>query len=306
MNAPGAERRRGRRPRLGQDLGTFALFAGPNLVLLGVFTFRPILYTIWISFSSWKLPSRAREFIGFENYTRLFRDAEFWRVLLNTAIYAVGVVLVAQTLAFLLALALNRQRRGAGVLRTLAFTPHVTLTVAAAIAWLMVLDPGDGPAAGLYEALGVEGPRWLADSRLALAALMLVGAWREIGFATLFFLAALQGLPESPYEAARIEGARPWQAIWHLTLPMMTPAIFFLGVSGLVAACKTFDTAAVMTRGGPVYPDSSVFVYHLYTLGFREYQVGYASAFAAAFWLLMLLGTAVQLRLSRHWVSYET
>ena len=248
VNAARASRRR-------RDLGWFLVLAGPNLFLLGVFTFRPILYSVWLSLTSSRLAGGAREYIALENYTRLFNDTEFWRVLLNTAIYAVGVVLVAQTLAFLLALALNRQRRGAAVLRALAFTPHVTLTVAAAVAWLLVLDPRQGPAAGLYGALGVEGPRWLADSRLALPALMLVGGWKEIGFATLFFLAALQNLPDAPYEAARLEGATPWQATRRLTLPMMTPAIFFLGVSGLVAASKTFDAAAVMPQGGPVYPD---------------------------------------------------
>jgi ABC-type sugar transport system permease subunit len=280
------------------------LLAGPNLILLSLFTFRPIVYSVWISLTSWELPGRAREFIGVENYARLLNDSEFWRVLLNTALYAMGVVIIAQTLAFFLAIALNR-RRGMAVLRTLAFTPHVTLTVAAAIAWLLVLDPRQGPAAGLYAALGVEGPRWLADSRLALPALMVVGAWKEIGFATLFFLASLQNMPDAPYEAARVEGIRPGQALRHLTLPMMTPAIFFLGVSGLIAASKMFDAAAVMTRGGPVYPDSSVFVYHLYTLGFRRYEIGYASAFATAMWSLLLAGTAVQLRLSRRWVSYD-
>ncbi len=304
MNA--AQTRQSRRSRRSNDLWWFLLLAGPNLILLGVFTFRPIVYSIWISFTSWKLPGRAREWIGAENYTRVWNDPEFWRVLMNTAVYAVGVVAIAQTLAFLLALALNRQRRGAAVLRTLAFTPHVTLTVAAAIAWLLVLDARSGPAAGLYAALGVEGPRWLADSRLALPALMIVGGWREIGFATLFFLASLQNLPDAPYEAARVEGARPWQAAWHLTLPMMTPAIYFLGVSGLVAASKTFDSVAVMTKGGPVYPDSSLFVYHLYTLGFREYEIGYGSAFASVMWVLLLAATAAQLRLSRRWVSHDT
>ncbi len=297
--------RNGRRGRTRRDAGWFLLLAGPNLALLAVFTFRPIVYNVWISLTSWRLPARTREFVGLENYARLLDDGEFWRVLLNTAIYALGVVVVAQTLAFLLALALNGRGRVTAMLRTLAFLPHVTLTVAAAIAWLLVLDPRQGPAAGVYDALGLEGPRWLADSRLALPTLMLVGAWKEIGFAALFFLAALQNLPDTPYEAARIEGARPWQAGWHLTLPMMTPAIFFLGVSGLIAASKTFDTAAVMTQGGPVYPDSSVFVYHLYTLGFREYQIGYASAFASAMWMLLLIGTAIQFRMSRRWVSYD-
>lgn len=294
----------GRRRRT-NEVRWFLLLAGPNLVLLGVFTFWPIVFNVWISFTSWKLPGLAHSWIGLENYTRLWNDPEFWRVLVNTAMYAIGVVVTAQTLAFVLALALNRQRRGAAVLRTLAFTPHVTLTIASAIAWLLVFDSRRGPIAQFYDAFGVDGPRWLADSTLALPALMIVGAWKEIGFATLFFLASLQNLPDAPYESARIDGARPRQALWHLTLPMMTPAVFFLAVSGLIAASKTFDSVAVMTRGGPVYPDSSLFVYHLYTVGFREYEIGYASALASVMWVLQLAGTAVQLRLSRRWVSYD-
>ena len=299
MNAP-SSRRRGSR-----DGWWFVLLAGPNLMLLGVFTFRPIVYSVWVSLTSWRLPGHAKDFVGLANYTRLWEDAQFWRVLLNTAIYAAGVVLVAQSFALLLAIALHRQRRGGAVLRTLAFTPHVTLTVAAAIAWLLVLDARQGPAAIVYDALNSGGPRWLGDSRLVLPALMIVGAWKEIGFATLFFLAFLRSLPDTPFEAARMEGASPGRALLHLTLPMMTPAVFFLGVSGLVAASKTFDSVAVMTRGGPVYPDSSLFVYHLYRLGFREYEIGYASAFATVMWALLLLGTAAQLRLSRRWVSYD-
>ncbi len=288
------------------DAAVFALLAGPNLVLLGLFTFRPMGYSLWISLTTWRLPGTAWDFAGLENYTRLAQDGEFWRVLVNTTLYSMAVVLVAQTFAFALALALNRQRRGAAVFRFLAFTPHVTLGVAAAIAWLLVLDPQAGPAASVYAAIGVEGPQWLSDSRLALGALAMVGAWKEIGFATLFFLAGLQALPEAPYEAARLEGLSPWREAISLTIPLMTPVIFFLGVSGFVAAFKTFDSVAVMTQGGPVYPDSSLFVYHLYRTGFREYEIGYASAMANVLWAALLIFAAVQVRGARRWVSYDT
>jgi len=305
VSAPHTEAAARRRQKRWRDAGVFALFAGPNLFLLGLFTFRPMAYSLWVSLTSWRLPGTARDFVGFENYARLARDAEFWRVLMNTALYSTAVVLVAQSLAFVLALALNRQRRGAAVLRFLAFTPHVTLGVAAAVAWLLVLDPKAGPAAGLYAAMGIEGPQWLSNSRLSLAALAMVGAWKEIGFATLFFLAGLQALPEAPYEAARLEGLPPWREALTLTIPLMTPVIFFLGVSGIIAAFKTFDSVAVMTQGGPVYPDSSLFVYHLYRTGFREYEIGYASALANVLWLVLLIFAALQMRGARRWVTYE-
>ncbi len=306
MSATAAEASTRKRQKRRREAMAFAALAGPNLILLGLFTFRPMLYSLWVSLTSWKLPGKVREFIGFENYTRLAQDPEFLRVVLNTVLYAVTVVFVAQSLAFLLALALNRQRRGAVVFRFFAFTPHVTLGVAAAIAWLLVLDPQAGPAAGIFSIAGVEDLRWLENSRLALAALAIVGAWREIGFATLFFLAGLQALPQEPYEAARLDGISPWREARSLTLPMMSPVVFFLAVSGFVAAFKTFDTVAIMTQGGPVYPDSSLFVYHLYRTGFREFEIGYASALANVLWVLLLLFAVVQVRGARRWVSYDT
>ncbi len=306
MSAPRAEAAKKSRGKVAREAAIFALFAAPNLVLLALFTFRPMLYSLWVSLTSWRLPGRARDFVGLENYVRLAHDPEFGRVLLNTLVYSAAVVLTAQTLAFALALALNRQRRGAAVFRLLAFTPHVTLTVAAAIAWLLVLDSANGPGAAIYRALDTEGPRWLGDSRLALPALVVVGAWKEIGFATLFFLAGLQSLPEAPYEAARIEGAGRWRETVSLTVPLMGPVIFFMAVSGFVAAFKTFDTVAVMTQGGPVYPDSSLIVYHLYKTGFREYELGYASALANVLWVVLLAFAAAQVRGARRWVSYDT
>lgn len=306
MSAARTEAERTKRGKVARDAAAFALFAGPNLVLLGLFTFRPMVYSLWVSLTSWRLPGRTRDFVGLENYVRLAHDPEFGRVLINTLAYSAAVVLTAQTLAFVLALALNRQRRGAAVFRFLAFTPHVTLTVAAAIAWLLVLDSANGPGAAVYGALGVEGPRWLGDSRLALPALAIVGAWKEVGFATLFFLAGLQSLPDSPYEAARLEGVRPWREAVSLTVPLMGPLILFMAVSGFVAAFKTFDTIAVMTQGGPVYPDSSLLVYHLYRTGFREYELGYASALANVLWVVLLVFAAIQLRGARRRVSYDT
>lgn len=305
MNARGSETAaRRRRTRL-KDVVTFALFAGPNFVLLAMFTFRPLLYSAWVSLTSWRLPGTARAFVGFENYLRLLKDEEFWRVLANTAAYAIAVVLIAQSIAFALAIALNRQRRGAAVFRFLVFTPHVTLGVAASIAWLLLLDPHAGPAAPLYSAMGVEGPQWLNGRWLSLTALGLVGVWKEIGFATLFFLAGLQALPPEPYEAARLEGLPRWREVLELTIPLMTPVIFFLGVSGVVAAFKTFDTVAVMTQGGPVYPDSSLMVYHLYRTGFRDFEIGYASALANVLWLVLLVFAGLQARGARRWVTYE-
>lgn len=284
---------------------TFLALAGPNLILFAVFTYWPLVYTAWLSFREWNLLAPAATFTGFGNYTRLFRDPEFWRVLANTTVYAVSVVVVAQVAAFFLALLLNRDVPGRAVFRTLAFTPYVTVPAAAAVVWVLILDPRLGPLAAVYEALGVRGPDWINHRWLALPALIQLGIWKEIGFATVFFLAGLQGLPRDCYEAARVDGSHSWGLLRHVTVPLMTPVIFFLLVSGFIAATKVFETVAIMTDGGPVYPDSSTYVYHLYRLAFQRFEAGYASAYAIVFLLLTVLATAVQFRLARRWVHYE-
>jgi ABC-type sugar transport system permease subunit len=154
----------------------------------------------------------------------------------------------------------------------------------------------------LYNLTGTEGPHWLASSSLALWAIVLVGIWRETGFAALFFLAGLQGLPRECFESARIDGASRWAMLRHITLPLMTPVIFFLSITGTIAAVKMFETVAIMTEGGPVYPASSTYVYHLYRVGFRDFQMGYASAFAVVFFGLTMAFAVAQFRAAERWV----
>lgn len=281
---------------------TFVAFAAPNFFLFAVFTYWPIVYSAYLSLTRWNLPSPTATFIGLDNYTRLFQDESFWRVLANTILYAACVVTASQALAFALALMLNQRVRGRTFFRVLAFTPYVTTTAAAALAWVLLLDPRLGPLSFIYDLTGTEGPHWLASSSLALWAIVLVGIWRETGFAALFFLAGLQGLPRECFESARIDGASRWAMLRHITVPLMTPVIFFLFITGTIAAVKMFDTVAIMTEGGPVYPASSTYVYHLYRVGFRDFQMGYASAFAVVFFGLTMAFAVFQFRAAERWV----
>lgn len=284
---------------------TFLAFIAPNLALFIAFTYWPIVHTVYLSFHQWNLLAPDPEWVGLTNYAELLGGAEFWRVTFNTIAYAVVVVVVAQTCAFLLAILLNAPLRGRTLFRTIAFLPHVTATAAAALVWVVLLHPRFGPLASAYSALGVEGPNFLSSTVLALVAVMAVGVWREIGFATLFFLAGLQSLPTETYESAAIDGAPPWTRVRHITIPLISPVIFFLLVSGFIAALKAFDLVAIMTEGGPVYPSSSVYVYHLYKLAFRDFQSGVASAFAIIFFAATVVFTAIQFRAAARWVHYE-
>lgn len=292
-------RRKNRREYL-----AFLAFAAPNAALFLAFTYWPIVYSFWLSVTDWDLLRPSHEIVGLANYTGLLRDSAFWRVLLNTGIYAVTVVCVAQALAFFLALLLNARLPGQRIFRTLAFLPHVTMTAAAALIWVLLLHPRYGPLSFVYSALGVTGPNWLDTAALSLAALIVVGIWKETAFASLFYLAGLQGLPRDCYEAAAIDGARPFTRLVHLTVPLMGPTISFLLITGTIAATKTFDTVAIMTEGGPVYPASSMYVYHLYTLAFREYRAGYASAFAIIFFVITIVVLVAQWRMVVRRVHY--
>ncbi len=287
-----------------RDWLTFLAFVAPNFLIFAVFTYWPILYSFYLSFTRWNFLTPNMKFVGLRNYTRLLQDEYFWEVLGNTFTYTFSVVLIAQGLAFLLALLLNRRVRGQPFFRTVSFTPHITTTAAAALVWVLILDPNLGPLSHIYNALGVQGVRWLASSTLALWAIIIVGIWKEIGFSSVFFLAGLQNINKDLYEAAQVDGASAWHLFRHITVPMMTPVMFFLMVSGLIQAMKAFDVVAVMTEGGPVYPSSATYVYHLYQLAFRNFRAGYASAFAMFFFVAIIVITLFQLRVSEKWVQY--
>ena len=283
---------------------TFIAFFLPNLTIFLVFTYWPILYSAYLSLTKWNFLTPKPTFIGLQNYLQLFQDENFWIVLKNTLVYAFSVVLVAQVLAFFLATLLNKKLRGQTFFRTIAFTPHITTTAAAALAFVLLLDPQLGPLSLLYNALGVRGPDWVNNSKLALWALINVGIWKEVGFSSVFFLAGLQSINPDYYEAAQIDGANKAQMLRYLTIPLMTPIMFFLMVSGIIQAIKAFDVVAIMTAGGPIYPDSATYVYHLYQLAFRNFRGGYASAFAMLFFVVIILITIFQLRMSDKWVQY--
>jgi multiple sugar transport system permease protein/sn-glycerol 3-phosphate transport system permease protein len=296
-------RRKWRRNK--KDYLAFLAFVAPNLILFGVFTYWPIVYSIYLSLLKWNFLRPNPEFIYFQNYIRLFQDPAFWTVTGNTLTYALSVVIIAQSLAFFLAIMLNYRLIGQPFFRTISFTPHITTTAAAALVWAFVLNPTFGPLSYIYNTLGVPGINWLNSVALALWAVIIVGIWKEIGFSSVFFLAGLQGINQEYYEAARVDGASRLAILRHITLPLMTPVIFFLSVSGFIAAIKAFDIVAIMTEGGPVYPASSTYVYHLYQLAFRNFRAGYASAFALIFFVIMILLTIIQVKGSDRWVHYE-
>jgi multiple sugar transport system permease protein len=264
----------------------------------------PMLASLYLSLTSYDI-ARPPSFIGPANYARaLSIDPQFWPSLAKTFYYALVVVPVGLTCSMLLASLLNQGLAATNVFRTLYFLPHLTPIVATAVVWKVILHPDVGLLnAGLYY-IGIKGPGWLSSVEWAIPALMIMALWRGIGGnSMMIFLAGLQGIPGELYEAASIDGANAWHRFRHVTVPMLSPTVFFNLVLGVIGALQVFASALVASRGGPAYA-TWFYALHIYTEAFVNFQMGYAAALAWIFFVIVLTITYVQVRLSGRWVYY--
>lgn len=281
-----------------KELPAALLFLLPAIIILGTFNFYPALYSLYLSFFEWNGVAPTKDAVGFQNYTRLFASGEFWNSLRVTVLYAGGMTVVALALGMLVAVLLNQPIRGQAVYRALYFLPVITPTVAAGVVWKYLFDPSQGVVNRSLAGVGIEGPAWLSDPSWALVAVVIVGIWKRVGFNMVVYLAALQGIPRSYYEASRLDGANAWQTFRFITLPLLGPSTFFLSVTALIDAFQVFDLVYVMTAGGPL-GSTDVIGFYLYRYGFRYYELGFASAIAYVMFILIFVVTLVQFRLSR-------
>jgi multiple sugar transport system permease protein len=274
------------------------LFLLPTIVVLGTFNFYPALYSLYLSLFEWNGLSPTREFVGLANYARLLASGEFWNSLRVTLLYAGGVTLLALALGLGVAVLLNQPIRGQTLYRVLYFLPVITPTVASGVVWKYLFDPIQGVVNRGLGGIGITGPSWLSDPSWALAAVVVVGVWKRVGFNMVVYLAALQGIPKTYYEAAQLDGAGPGQRFRHITLPLLAPTTFFLVVTALIDAFQVFDLVYVMTSGGPL-GGTDVLGYYLYRQGFRYSELGFASAVAYVMFALIFMVTLMQFRLTR-------
>jgi multiple sugar transport system permease protein len=287
----------------------------PWLVGFIIFSGGPILFSFVISFCHYDV-LRPAQFVGLENYFNLLgfhtdpltskvvaNDAKFWRSLGNTA-FMVMALPVSIVLGMLLAMLLNHQIRGIAAFRTLYYLPSIVPAVASFLLWVWVFDPGRGIFNQMLSAVGVaHPPAWLYDANWSKPALMIMGLW-GIGGGMLIWLAGLKAIPVSLYEAAEIDGAGPVRKFFAVTLPMLSPYIFFNTVMGVIGTLQIFEAAYIMTDGGP--NDSTLFyAYYLFNQAFRYLDMGAASAMAWILFAIVLTLTLVQLKLSKRWVHYD-
>jgi multiple sugar transport system permease protein len=280
------------------------VFLFPWILGLIVFWLGPILLSFALSFTQYDVIS-APQFIGLANYAKaFFDDPLFWPSILRTFEYSAVVVPVGLVGALGLALLLNRGVRGTNVFRAAFFVPTLTPAVALVLLWSWLLQPEIGPINDALKVIGVKGPLWLSSKDWALPSIMLINLWASMGGNTmLIFLAGLQGVPQEMYEAASLDGAGGWSRFRHITLPMISPTFFFNLVLGVIGALKVFTTAFVATQGGPVYA-TWFFALHIYQQAFAFFKMGYGSALAWVFVVVLLLFTYFQVVLSRRWVYY--
>jgi multiple sugar transport system permease protein len=281
------------------------LFLAPWVVGFTLFVAGPILASAALSFSAFDV-ARPPRFVGMANYVNAFTtDDRFLNSLQITFVYALISVPLALFGSLLLAILLNQRLGGTSFYRTFFFLPSLTPAVAVAILWTWLLQPDVGFVNYLLSLVGVTGPKWLGSTEWAMPSLIAIALWTGIGGnRMMIFLAGLQGVPQELYDAADIDGASALSRFRHITLPLISPTMFFNLVLGVIAALKVFTVAFIATQGGPAF--STWFIaLHIYTQAFKYLEMGYASALAWVFTLILIVLTIVQFRLSRRWVYYE-
>lgn len=278
------------------------IFLLPWIIGFLAFQFGPLLASLYLGFTNYR-GSTAPQWIGAENFKRMFTDDPlFWQSLKVTVLYALGFLPMGLILGFGIALLMNQKVPGISVFRTIYYLPSVMTGVAVAILWQFVFHKEYGIMNSLLRLFGAEPIAWLNNSRWVLVAFIIMGLW-GVGGGMIVYLAGLQSIPTELYEAASIDGANRWRRFWAITIPLMTPTIFFNLVTGLIATFQIFTTAYIMTQGGPNY-GTYFFSLNIYYTTFRSLRLGYASALAWMLFILILVLTLAVFSTARRWVYY--
>ena len=300
-----------KRKKQGSGLLVASPFLLPSLIGLMIFSFLPLIISGLISLTDWNGldtltdPTFLEEhFIGFENYKTILSSSEFWRTLGNTAEYIVLYIPLMLAASLLVAYLLSRPNKGVGAFRVLYYIPVLTSWVAASLIWKSVLAPQYGAMNGILEFFGIEGPGWLLDEKWAMPAIVLVSVWKDMGFFGLILLSGIVGINTTYYEAADIDGANGWTKFVRITLPLLTPSIFYVLIVSMINSFQLFPQIMIMTGGGP-NGATQVMVERIYQYGFRYYRMGYAAAFSWILFVIIMIFTMIQMKGQERWVHYD-
>lgn len=282
------------------------LFVSPFIIGFLIFMLGPMLFSFIGSFTNYNLTSRM-EFIGLANFKRMFtQDELFWKSLYNTAYYVILNVPLTAVGSVLLAVLLNQRMRGISIFRTIFYLPAILSGVAVYVLWMQLLSPTSGLINTVLSWFSIQGPAWLFDPAWTKPALILMKLW-SVGGAMLLYLATLQNVPKQLYESAEIDGASPFKRFYHITLPMITPIIFYDVITSTIGAFQIFQEAYVMTDSGKGGPANSLLFYnlHMWNKAFVAFDMGYAMAMSMILFIIVLVLTFVNLKLAPRWVHYS-
>lgn len=278
------------------DNDTFAAwtFLAPALILLGIFIIWPIAYLFYLSFTTGSFTSSGTTWVGFKNYWRLLLTPDFWQVLGNTIYFTVATVIPSLVIPLGLAVLLDKSLAWRGLLRSAYFLPSIISLVAAGLGFRWLFQT-TGPVNALLDLFGIAPISWLGSKVWAMPVLIVLSIWKQLGFNMVVFLAGLQAIPTSRYEAAELDGANAWQQFWHITLPGLQPTVIFATVTTAIFTLRSFEQVYVITGGGPLN-STNLLVYYIYQEAFAQFDFGYAAALATVLLALTLVLVYLQLQ----------
>lgn len=295
-----------RRPRWSarsrRDFVVFLAMALPNLVLIAVFTYRPLFANIQYSTLDWTLGATTARVVGLDNYVEFFTSDDAPRVLGTTAVFTICTVGLSMVLGMFVALALNSKVRGTTFARAAVFAPYVLSGVGVGLVWMFIFDPGYGVLSWILKGLGGKSPEWFNNPQLALTMITIVYVWKNLGYCAVVYLAGLQSLPSDVMEAAAIDGAGAARRFWSMSLPLLSPTTFFLLITTILSSLQAFDLIRVMT---PLGDGTSTLIYESYLQAFGAYnRAGYSASISVVLFVILLIITVVQVRFVEKKVHY--
>lgn len=278
-------------------------FLLPSLLGLLIFTVIPMLSSLGLTLFEWDLLT-SPNFVGLDNYKRLFKDPIFWQSLAHTLYFIVGYVPIVIVLGLCVALLLNQKLKGRSFIRAAFFTPVISSWVAVSLLWMWIFSPKYGILNYILSLFSISGPNWLYDTSWAMPAIIITSIWKDTGYIMIMYIAGLQNIPDEYYEAAALDGASGWQKFIHITLPILSPTTFFVIMISLINSFQVFDQVWIMTQGGPANSTTTL-VQQIVMNATRYGQYGYASTYSWVLFAIIFGFTVLQNRLQKRWVFYE-
>ncbi len=279
------------------------LMVTPAMSIFLVFAIFPIFYMVFISFFKWNMIG-SMKYIGFSNYTNMFADEVFKKSLINTVKYMFMMVPITMVLSLLIAMYLKKNNVINRLIQNIMFLPHIVSLVSISFIWIWIMDSNRGLLNFIIGLFGIDPVGWLSDSKYAMFSLVVMNVWKALGYYVLILVAALQGIPKHLYEAATLDKASKIRVFFKITLPMLSPTLFFLTLTGIIGSFKTFESVQLMTGGGPKNSTTTL-VYELYQQGFVYYKTGYASAMGVVLMIIVGVMTLVYFTVLQKKVHYQ-